>query len=88
MKTKLALVAAAAALFTAGAFAQAPATKASAPKGPAADQGPVIKGEAQDPAAATKAGTPSTRSRAERKETTKAEAKAGQLAPSGEAASK
>ena len=90
MKTKLALsaVAAAIAVFSQGAFAQA-----AAPSNPPADRS-AVKAEAQ-----AKGGTPagegpvvnqpaktSDKTRDERKATTKADAKSGNLKPAGEAA--
>ena len=88
MKTKLALgaVAAAIAVFSQGAFAQA-----AAPSNPPADRS-AVKAEAQAksvaPAGEKPTAAPSTtsdKSREQRKETTKADKASGKLAPAGDA---
>lgn len=91
MKTKLALsaVAAAVALFSQAALAQttAPASRAEV-KADTKSAKSVPAGEAVGPVASTPAGMATTRSREERKSTTKMEAKTGDLKPAGEAANR
>jgi hypothetical protein len=90
MKTKLALslTAAAVALFSQASLAQTTAPASRADVKAEAKTTTSKAGEAVGPATSTPAGTTSTRSRAERKETTKMEAKSGDLKPAGELANR
>jgi len=91
MKTKLAIsaVAAAVALFSQATLAQTtmPASRAEVKADTKAAKS-VPAGEIVAPAGSSPAGQMSTRSRDERKMTTKTEAKAGDLKPAGEAANR